>query len=132
MSFISPTLSGLAPVNQAELPSNIRNSNGAAKQAYTEALAFEQMLMGELAQQLSQTTSGGSDSTDGSSGGLLGSDPSASAFSSLMPQALTSSVMSGGGTGIAEEIAQSLDPALRSGAAAPSSTSNSTTGGATL
>jgi hypothetical protein len=43
---------------------------------------------------------------------MLGSDPSSSAFSSMIPQALTSSIMSGGGLGIALRLAQAIDPAI--------------------
>jgi hypothetical protein len=32
----------------------------------------------------------------------------------MLPQTLTSSIMSGGGTGIAMQLATALDPALRS------------------
>ena len=50
------------------------------------------------------------DSTDGSSsGGMLSG---ASAYASLIPQTLTSSIMDGGGIGVAEQFAQQLDPSL--------------------
>lgn len=119
MSFTSTSAltAGLPAIGQAQLPADIRNGNAAAKQAYTEALGFEQVLVNQLAQELSKTvSSSGSSSSGGSSGdgstGLLGSDPSTSGFSDLLPQALTSTIISGGGLGIAREIAQSLDPAL--------------------
>ena len=40
------------PINQALLPAGIRNGNAAAKNAYQEALGFEQILVSQLAQQL--------------------------------------------------------------------------------
>ncbi len=46
------------------------------------------------------------------SGGILGSDPSTSGFASLIPTALTQSIMSNGGLGIAAQLAQSIDPAI--------------------
>jgi hypothetical protein len=52
------------------------------------------------------------DSSGSSSGGMLGSDPSTNAFASLIPTALTQSVMSGGGVGIADRLAHALDPQI--------------------
>jgi Rod binding domain-containing protein len=111
----------LPPINSALLPADIRNGNAKAKQAYQEALGFEDVLMQQLTQQLADTvTSPGGDSSDSSSGGssdsssggLLGSDPSTSAFASLIPTALTQSIMSGGGVGIADRLARALDPQI--------------------
>jgi hypothetical protein len=114
---------GIPNLNVAKIPENIRNGDSKAKQAYTEGLAFEDMLVNELSQQLANTMYGGSgtdgsssadgsssDGTDGtSSGGLLSG---ASAYASLIPQTLTSSIMSGGGLGMAEQFAQEFDPSL--------------------
>ena len=79
------------------------------------------MLVNELSQQLANTMYGGSgsdalvqrrvatdSSSDGSSsGGLLSG---ASAYASLIPQTSTSSIMDGGGLGIAEQFAQETRP----------------------
>jgi hypothetical protein len=142
---------GIPNLNVASIPANIRNGDSKAKQAYSEGLAFEDMLVNELTQQLSSTmyggdssdgssTDGSSDSTDGSSGSssMLGG---ASAYASMIPQALTSSIMNSGGLGMAESFAQELDPALLSQASGatsptaagvsgsdPSATSSGTTG----
>jgi hypothetical protein len=43
---------------------------------------------------------------------MLGSDPSTNAFASLIPTALTQSVMAGGGTGVADQLAHALDPQI--------------------
>ncbi len=64
MSFITPSdalglaaggSSGLPPISAADLPASVRNGPPAAKQAYTEALEFEQVLVNQLAQQLTAT-----------------------------------------------------------------------------
>jgi Rod binding domain-containing protein len=110
----------LPPINAALEPAEIRNGNAQAKQAYQEALGFEDILMQQLTQQMADTVSSpGGDSSDGSgdssgssSGGILGSDPSSSAFASLIPTALTQSIMSGGGTGMADQLARALDPQI--------------------
>jgi Rod binding domain-containing protein len=115
-------VSDAAYLNVATVPENIRNGGSKAMQAYSEGLAFESMLVNELSQQMSQTMFGGSGSgggsgsdgsstgsADGSSSSMLGG---ASAYQSLIPQALTSSVMAGGGLGMADSFAQELDPSL--------------------
>ena len=119
------SFSSVPVVNAAAEPAVIRGGDAAAKQAYQAGLAFEQVLIQQLGQELSQTvsapsqTDGGSgdSSSDGSSDsttGLLGGDPTNNVYSQLLPNALTSSVMSAGGTGIALQLAESIDPALRS------------------
>ena len=111
----------LPPINPALEPAEIRNGDARAKQAYQEALGFEDILMQQLTQQLAATvTSPGGDSSDSSgsgdsssgSGSMLGSDPSTNAFASLIPTALTQSIMSGGGTGVADRLAHALDPQI--------------------
>ena len=112
----------LPPINAALLPADIRSGNAQAKQAYQEALGFEDMLMQQLTQELANTVTspggdssssdGSSDSSSDGSGGILGSDPSTSAFSSMIPTALTQSIMSAGGVGIADSLARAIDPQI--------------------
>ena len=138
---------GIPNLNVATVPANIRNGGSTAMKAYSEGLAFEDMLVNELSQQLSKTMFGGtgvdgSSLSDGSSsaGGSSGTDGSssssmlggASAYASMIPQTLTSSIMSNGGLGMAESFAQELDPALltqASGAAGSSSGTGTGTSG---
>jgi Rod binding domain-containing protein len=114
---------GIPNLNVATIPDNIRNGDSKAKQAYSQGLAFENILVNELSQQLAKTMYGGdgsdgsdSSSTDGSSDSSSGSSMlgGASAYASMIPQALTSSIMDGGGLGMAESFAQELDPSLLS------------------
>jgi Rod binding domain-containing protein len=112
-------LGGVPPIDPSLEPASVRNGSQAAKNAYQVGLAFEQMLVDQLAQQLTATASGsgGSDDGslaggDGSAGGLLGSDPASSTYAQMLPQALSSGVMSAGGLGIAAKIAASIDPAM--------------------
>jgi hypothetical protein len=119
-SMPAGTLPLIDPANE---PAAVRNGDQKAKDAYKTGLAFENVLVNELAQQLSATVPGldGSDdglgqtsndtSGAGSTGGV-GGGGGLGAYSSLLPQTLTSSIMSGGGTGIAMQIAKSIDPAL--------------------
>lgn len=121
MSFSVPN--SLPPIDPALVPAAVRNGDQQAKQAYQTGLAFEQMLVDELSQQLTATAGadGGSDGSDGSGGsdggsdgssGIMGSDPASSTYAQLLPTALSNGVMSAGGLGVAAQIAGSLDPAL--------------------
>jgi Rod binding domain-containing protein len=121
MSLSVPGISGgaLPPIDQANQPSVIRNGDATAKKAYQVGLSFEQVFVDQLTQELASTVSnpsgdGSSDGSSDSSGssGLMGGDAASSAYANMLPQTLTSSIMSGGGTGIALQIAKSLDPAL--------------------
>jgi hypothetical protein len=110
-------------IDPAKEPAAVRNGDKKAQDAYKTGLAFENVLVNELAQQLSATVPGLDGSDDGlggtsdssgaggSSGGVGGAG-GLGAYSSLLPQTLTSGIMSGGGTGIAMQIARSIDPAL--------------------
>jgi hypothetical protein len=116
----------LPTIDPANEPAAVRNGDQKAKNAYETGLSFENVLVNQLAQQLAATvpgldgSSGSDDGLGGSSDDGLGgtsSDSSGStgglgAYSSLLPQTLSSAIMSGGGTGIAMQIAQSIDPAL--------------------
>jgi Rod binding domain-containing protein len=120
MSFTSPISSGLSssmsPIGQANEPAAIRNGDAAAKHAYQVGTSFEQLLLDQLTQELASSVSDPSSdgSSAGSSGasGLMGGDSASSGYAGMLNQTLTSSIMSGGGTGIAMQIAKSIDPAL--------------------
>jgi Rod binding domain-containing protein len=133
----SLTSTNVPVVDAANEPADIRNGNSAAQKAYQEALGFEDILVQQLTQELASTvtspadgsgSSGSSGSSSDSSGGILGSDPSTSAFASLIPTALTQSIMSSGGTGIAQQLAQGIDPAIGTPQGEASSTDNKTVG----
>jgi Rod binding domain-containing protein len=110
----------LPPIDSSLLPADIRGGDAKAKKAYQEALGFEDILVNQLTQQLAQTvvspsddgSGGSSDSSSSSSGGILGSDSSTSMFASMIPTALTQSIMSSGGVGVADNLARAIDPAI--------------------
>jgi Rod binding domain-containing protein len=133
---------GIPNLNVSTVPEKVRDGGSKAMAAYSQGLAFEDMLVNELSQQMSKTMfdgTGDGSSTDSSSGSTDGSSSSsmlggASAYSSMIPQALTSSIMDDGGLGMAENFAQELDPSLLSQATAAAgsgaATSASTTSSA--
>lgn len=116
MSISSPSLTSSLPiVNAATEPAAVRNGDQAAKNAYAEGTAFEQMLLNQLTQTMSDTVAGSSDSSDGLGGtsdSSSGDGSALGAYSSMLPDALTTGIMNNGGTGVAMQIAEALDPAL--------------------
>jgi Rod binding domain-containing protein len=124
MSALSATAgslpaSSLPAIDPATEPYSVKKGGAAAQKAYQTGLAFEDMLVNELAQTMTATVPGLDGGTDDGLGGTTDSGDSGSsssgglgAYSSLLPQALTSSIMSNGGTGVALQIAKSLDPSL--------------------
>jgi hypothetical protein len=117
VSFTTPIpgAGSLPPINQANEPAAIRNGDADAKKAYQVGLSFEQVLVDQLTQELASSVTDSSDNGSGDSSGasgLMGGDAASSAYANILPQTLTSSIMSGGGTGIALQIAKSIDPAL--------------------
>jgi Rod binding domain-containing protein len=111
-------------LDPATEPASVRNGDQKAKDAYATGVAFENVLVNQLAQQMTATVpgldgsddglGGTTDSGGGSSGstGGLGASGGLGAYASLLPQTLANSITAGGGTGIAMEIAKSIDPAL--------------------
>lgn len=115
--------------NQAAIPAAVRDGGTNAQQAYVEGLAFEQVLVNELSSRLAGPLAAGGGQSGLAAGGqsltgaapgdpALGGGGAGGAYASLIPQALSSSIMADGGLGIAGEIAGALDPAL-DGAGAP-------------
>ena len=115
------TSAAIPPVDQALLPQQVRDGSAADKKAYTAALGFEQMLVQQLSQAISDTTS--TDGLGGDASGLLGSGDdgsdggsdggsASSPYASLLPDALTQGIMKAGGLGLAQQLA----PALAAGA----------------
>ncbi|HXP99242.1 MAG TPA: hypothetical protein VN845_04150, partial [Solirubrobacteraceae bacterium] len=98
---------GLPVINQALEPAWVRHGSAATQKAYETALSFEEMLVEELSQSLTASSGLGSESGEegeSSEGGSSGSGAASSPLSSMLPQALTSGVMSAGGLGLATQM----------------------------
>lgn len=124
---------GLPPVNQALEPAWVRHGSAATQKAYESALAFEQTLVEQLSQSLTSTSGlGGESSQEGESGSEEGGSSESGAgdsqISSMLPQALTASVMHGGGLGLAAQLTRQLEAP---GGAAQAQASGGTTPAAT-
>src|ERR1700679_1415849 len=64
----SVPVTNTAPVDPATEPESVRNGNQAAKNAYQTGLAFEDILVNQLAQQMTATVPGLSGDDDGLGG----------------------------------------------------------------
>jgi hypothetical protein len=105
--------SALTPAELALAPAEVRDGSSATKQAYATALEFEKLLVGQLSEQLARQLDSSSQSGDGDDGSAGGG--ANQALASLLPGALTSSIMSDGGLGLAAQLMGTIDP----GASAP-------------
>jgi len=139
---IQPTSNAAAPtglpaVNQALEPEWVRRGSPATQKAYDSALAFEQTLVEQLSKSLTSTSGLGGESGEGESGSQEGGSGSGDAqISSMLPQALTASVMGAGGLGMAAQMTRQLEglagaaQTRASGASAPVPSSDAPTASA--
>jgi Rod binding domain-containing protein len=121
-----PSSGGLPVVSQTLEPAWVRDGSATTQKAYDTALAFEQMLVEQLSQSLTASSGlGGESGEEGASseGGSSGGSAASGPISSMLPQALTSGVMSAGGLGLAAQMTRQLQGAA---AATPTGTSDST------
>lgn len=102
---------GLPVVNQAFEPEWVRHGSAATQKAYESALSFEATLVEQLSQSLAKTSDLGGEASQESEGGGEGSSSSSddSQLASMLPQALTASVMSAGGLGLAAQMTRDLE-----------------------
>jgi Rod binding domain-containing protein len=87
----------LPPIDQSLLPADIRKGSAEDKQAYTAALGFERMLLGELTKQMAETAqpAGGDDDSK---------DAASSMYMQMLPEQLADAVTQNGGTGLARSL----------------------------
>jgi Rod binding domain-containing protein len=111
---VQPTpATGLPVVDQALEPKWVRDGSAATQSAYDSAIAFEQTLVEQLSKSLTAGSGlGGESAQEGSGGseegGSASGDAGASELSSMLPQALATSVMDAGGLGLAAQMTQQL------------------------
>jgi Rod binding domain-containing protein len=104
-------------VNQALEPAWVRHGSPTTQRDYATALAFERTLVEQLSKSMTAAGQSGEEgSPEGESGGAMGAG--LSQFSSMLPPALSSSVMSSGGLGLAAQLTRAMQGP---GSAAPHS-----------
>jgi Rod binding domain-containing protein len=107
--------SGALPVvSETSLPEDVRNGSDKDKQTYQAALGFERQLLTQLTQSMVSTTQNGDDSDssddsdDSGDDGFGSTDAVTQAYSQMLPDQLADALISGGGTGLADSLYQSL------------------------
>jgi Rod binding domain-containing protein len=93
----------LPPIDQATLPADIRNGSKQDKQAYTAALGFERMLLGELTKTMADTAKP-VDGSDGSDASSQSTDAASSMYMQMLPDQLADAVTQSGGIGLARDL----------------------------
>jgi len=100
-------VSGVPAVDTAAEPEWIRKGSAATQSDYRAALSFEQTLVEQLAKSMAATTgTEGEESSEGEEGQGGSSQPAP--LSSMLPQALSSGIMSSGGLGMAAQLTRGL------------------------
>ena len=107
MSTVDP-LSSLPVIPDTALPANVRNGSDKDKQTYQAALGFERQLLTQLTQAMVDSTQNGDDSSDDSDSTDDGSDAVTQTYNQMLPDQLADSLISGGGTGLAENLYRAL------------------------
>jgi Rod binding domain-containing protein len=102
------TTAGLPLVDQALEPAWVRHGSQSTQKAYESALSFEQTLVEQLTKSLADTSDLSGEASPEGEAGSEGSSAGASQLSSMLPQALTSSLMSAGGLGMAAQMTRQL------------------------
>ncbi|MFL5963075.1 MAG: hypothetical protein ACJ757_09320 [Gaiellaceae bacterium] len=100
-------MSGLTPIDTSLLPAEVRNGSAQDRELYTAALAFEQQLTQQLAQSLVATTQP-QDDTSSDDDGSSSMDSSSNPYAQMLPDALTQSITSAGGLGLAPQLWRAL------------------------
>ncbi len=96
------------PIRTSALePEWIRNGSSTVKKDYQAALQFEQELITQMASSLTKDGELGSGSGEESG---EENEPGSSVYSSMLPQALASGVVEGGGLGLAAQMTRQLAP----------------------
>jgi Rod binding domain-containing protein len=92
-----------APIDTSRIPVEVRAKGPQAEALYGSALQFEQMLVQQLAQGLTDSMQPQpGDDEEGQGGGGLG------VYQGLLPDALSQSVTSSGGMGLAMDLYRSM------------------------
>jgi hypothetical protein len=101
---------GQPAINQALEPEWVRRGPASTQKAYETALAFEQTLVEQLSQSLTDTSGlEGESSQEGEPGSEGGAQSAGGGgMPSLLPQALAGGVMHAGGLGLAAELTRDL------------------------
>ena len=105
---VDPASGQIPPVNRALEPSWVRHGSQATQRDYATALAFERTLVEQLSESATAITQSGEEGSQEGEGGS-GMGAGLSQISSMLPPALSSSVMSSGGLGLAAQLTRAME-----------------------
>lgn len=126
----APAGTALPTVNQVFEPASVRHGSPAVQKAYRADLAFEQVLVEQLAKSLTVSAGvGGEESSGEDEGSGSSSGAEASSLSSSLPQALSAGIMNAGGLGMAAQLANQLQTISPQSAAAGGAAVSPSSGG---
>jgi Rod binding domain-containing protein len=103
-------MTALPPIDNSLLPAGVRNGSKADQDNYKAALSFERQLVEQLMQTMADTTNM-TGAGDGQDDGGDGSSAATDSYKQMLPGAMSDSIMSAGGLGLARTIAQNLQEA---------------------
>jgi Rod binding domain-containing protein len=101
-----------SPIDTSLIPAQVRAAGAEAEKLYSSALQFEQLLVQQLAQSLTdsmqpQSSDDGGDDTGTSDDGSQASS-GLGVYQGMLPDALAQSVTSGGGMGLAMDLYRAM------------------------
>jgi Rod binding domain-containing protein len=96
-------MTGIPPIDQSLLPTEVRNGSADDRKQYAAALGFERTLMGELAKAMADTAK----PADGEDADQSG-DAASSMYLSMLPDQLADSLQQNGGLGLAKTFYDSM------------------------
>ena len=104
---------GIAPIDQALMPTAVRNGDAQRKQQYQAALQFERVLVGQMTQAMTKSAFSSDDDSDGGDdgSGTGGSDAATQQLKQTLPDTLADALMSNGGIGLAGQLDAMWHPA---------------------
>jgi Rod binding domain-containing protein len=109
-------------VNVASEPRWVREGSPQTRQAYSDALVFEEMLTSQLAQTMAATGGLGGGNGEGAEGEGEGGAETPGAFGALSAQALTQAIARDGGLGVAAQLTRAQATRANGGGAGPAVT----------
>jgi Rod binding domain-containing protein len=104
MTVSASQSTGLPPVESALEPAWVRKGSTQVQQDYQAALGFEEVLTQQLASAMTPSSS----EEEGGEGEGSASGFGSSGLSSMLPQALSQGIASGGGLGLASQLTRDM------------------------
>jgi Rod binding domain-containing protein len=100
-------LNGTGAIDRTQLPADVRSASREDQARYAAALQFEQLLVQRMLTQ-TLTGSGESGAEGGEEDSLGQADAVSTSYEQMIPELMARSLITGGGTGIARDLYDSM------------------------